>query len=300
MGCRICYSENVAPDPNTPSIIDHETFMNFELYSCADCKSAFVLHAPEGAELESHYHAQGGAKMRNEPSRIFSWARRRFMLREIRNIERLVGKKSPLKILEVGSGDGSLVALAQHLGHDVTASDLFPVKDWKRTKIDYIQFTPGVLLQDTFSELGSVDVVIMRHVLEHVPDPQGLMTSLAHMNVKYLVITVPNWSSPFRRLLRNNWYYLDPPRHLSHFSAYSLRVLGEQANWDLIRLSRVGIDELVTAAYRYCSIKFPNRVNGRMVDWIGPTSVPAGISSVFAKTFRTAALTAVFENNSRK
>ncbi len=71
------------------------------------------------------------------------------------------------------------------------------------------------------------DVVSFWHVLEHLKDPKKYLQS-AKKNLKkegILIIAVPNIDSFEFKLFKDNWFHLDPNRHLWHFSPKSLEIL---------------------------------------------------------------------------
>jgi SAM-dependent methyltransferase len=51
-----------------------------------------------------------------------------------------------------------------------------------------------------------------------------------------LALHVPNWDSIERRLFRERWIAIDAPRHLYHFDARTLRLLLEQAGFEVRQL----------------------------------------------------------------
>jgi SAM-dependent methyltransferase len=66
----------------------------------------------------------------------------------------------------------------------------------------------------------SFDAIHLCHVIEHVPDPQGLLAECARLLRPggKLVIFTPNISSLSHRIFRQDWRGLEPPRHLQVFS----------------------------------------------------------------------------------
>ena len=94
------------------------------------------------------------------------------------------------------------------------------------------------MINDFFSEknadsLGQFDAVNMSEVLEHIPDPAGLL-SLVYGRLSddgLLCLTVPNDFNPFQLALRDHLGFRDwwvaPPHHINYFDAESLSKLIE-------------------------------------------------------------------------
>jgi 2-polyprenyl-3-methyl-5-hydroxy-6-metoxy-1,4-benzoquinol methylase len=137
------------------------------------------------------------------------------------------------RLLEVGCGEGWLLAAAGDAGYDVRGLD-FSDDGLRR-------FHPGLTARvsfgDAFENLDGLidagarfDVVAMEHVLEHVLDPEPLVARLPRLIAPggALALTVPNDFSPLQRLAReagmvDRDFWVAPPQHLNYFDATSLR-----------------------------------------------------------------------------
>ncbi len=73
-------------------------------------------------------------------------------------------------------------------------------------------------------EAESFDLVIVWHALEHVEDPLGTLEIAARLlcSSGRLVIAVPNFSSWQAQVFGPQWFHLDVPRHLYHFTPQTL------------------------------------------------------------------------------
>ena len=74
---------------------------------------------------------------------------------------------------------------------------------------------------------GSFDAIILSHVIEHVPDPI-LILKECHCILKpegRFILATPNVDRWFHRKFRQNWFHLDPPRHLYLFGIETLTEL---------------------------------------------------------------------------
>jgi hypothetical protein len=73
----------------------------------------------------------------------------------------------------------------------------------------------------------------MWHSLEHVPEPRAVLDEarkLLTWNGK-LVVAVPNLDSLAFRVFGANWCGLDLPRHLTHFTPWTLQLMLERSGF---------------------------------------------------------------------
>jgi SAM-dependent methyltransferase len=74
---------------------------------------------------------------------------------------------------------------------------------------------------------GSFDVITMWHSLEHVHNPREVLRQAYFLLAPggKLLIAVPNIESLPFRWFGKSWYGLDLPRHLTHFSPRTLKLM---------------------------------------------------------------------------
>ena len=84
----------------------------------------------------------------------------------------------------------------------------------------------------------SFDAVIMRNVIEHVPDPKGDLERAATLLRPggVLVLRTDNVASLDARLFRSLWYGYDFPRHLTLFSPATLTAYVEAVGLEITRV----------------------------------------------------------------
>jgi SAM-dependent methyltransferase len=131
---------------------------------------------------------------------------------------------APARLLDAGAGRGRFVAAARDAGYD--AFGLEPSGAGGGGSAT----APPILrasIEDAEIEAGSVDVVTLWHVLEHLDRPGTALGRVASWLRPGggLVIGVPNLASLQSRLGGERWYHLDVPRHRVHFTPAGLRAL---------------------------------------------------------------------------
>jgi SAM-dependent methyltransferase len=84
------------------------------------------------------------------------------------------------------------------------------------------------------------DVITMNHVLEHVYDPVETIRECARtLKINgLLVISVPNFLSLQASFGNRDWFHLDPPYHLHHFSEQGLINLLEKHSFSIRNVRR--------------------------------------------------------------
>jgi SAM-dependent methyltransferase len=89
----------------------------------------------------------------------------------------------------------------------------------------------GVADAATLRRLGTFDVIMMLDVIEHLPDPHGMLRLLAgHLAPGGLVvITTGDFGSLVARLAGPHWRLMTPPQHLWFFTGESLSGMARSA-----------------------------------------------------------------------
>jgi 2-polyprenyl-3-methyl-5-hydroxy-6-metoxy-1,4-benzoquinol methylase len=130
-------------------------------------------------------------------------------------------KDNIIRILEVGSGAGELAEWFANQGHDTNTIDL-NVLEYENKKIKHTQ---GQMDENYVQSNPPYDLIIARHLLEHIDDPKQLLQlmkkSLTSNGLIYL--EMPNGEASLKNY-RIVDYFND---HIHHFIPDNLRVLAE-------------------------------------------------------------------------
>ncbi len=98
----------------------------------------------------------------------------------------------------------------------------------------------------------SFDTVVMWDSLEHVHHPRSVLRG-ARESLRsggLLVIGVPNFASWSRRHFRENWYGLELPRHLTHFTPKTLSSMVEAEGFRVLSISQIEHGSTVSKSAR--------------------------------------------------
>lgn len=209
----------------------------FKLVRCTSCGLISLSPKPSIEQLLSFYPASYHSY--NAPiSRVTKFLGHAVLKQRARKIEKLIGNRG--KILDVGCADG------EHF------DDLRKFGSWQFIGIDFNDkivergrkggreiYT--ATLEDFNYPKESFDLVIMDHLLEHVPDPAATLNSACRLlkSGGCLVGAVPNINSLDRILSGRFWGGYHLPRHVYHFNSQTLEEIFEKHRF---KVTEIGYD----------------------------------------------------------
>lgn len=152
----------------------------------------------------------------------------------------------PGKLLDVGCGGGEFMSRMQRKGWEVEGIDV-DAKAAQAAMRNYgFNVRMGRLEEMNYQE-SSFDAINLRHVIEHVHDPEVLLSECLRVLKPggLLVSMTPNVNSFGHRRFRSDWRGLEPPRHIYLYTERSLIALAEKAGFIHIRVFTSGANALV-------------------------------------------------------
>lgn len=130
-------------------------------------------------------------------------------------------------ILDVGAGEGTLVRAIGATGREAVGleRDAPGMRSVEVTDLD-----PA---EERFA------AVVFWHALEHLREPGAAIDHAARLLSPggVLVVAVPNAAGVQARVFREDWFALDPPRHLVHVPAAALLERIDEAGFETERIS---------------------------------------------------------------
>jgi hypothetical protein len=187
----------------------------------------------------------------SRPNPIFAHLQKLSFSRDAGAMFPLLSKGAP--ILDYGAGSGMFSGYLKERGYDVHAADMYEPANWPWETIPFRQANLNggkVQSEDVLCSGRIPEAVVLRHVFEHLYNPLEVIQEFRDNRVPYVLIVVPNVESSMLSWFGDNWYYWDPPRHLSFFSSSSLRLILQKGGYDVISVKTYGIDEIITSQYR--------------------------------------------------
>ncbi len=229
-----------APDP-TPG---DGPVLHFAVVRCRSCSLTYTNPRPDEHTIGRFYPAdyrphRRPRKMRHAaPSPVARWSGRSVPERD--GGLPWVGQG---RLLDFGCGGGSYMKRMADQGWRVTGLDAAVGAVREIQEELGLRAIVGSLPHPELAP-GSFDVVTMWHSLEHVHRPLAILREAYKLLVPggKLIVATPNIASAPFRLFRENWFGLDLPRHLTHFTAATLRAMLETAGFrpDPVRQIRHG------------------------------------------------------------
>jgi SAM-dependent methyltransferase len=225
--CPVCQSAEFAAHLECRDHIVSQR--KFQLVKCQHCGFIFTNPRPTPAEIGAYYESKdylphtGGD--RSLQGRTYRLVRRWALGRKLALVNALAPKG---RLLDIGCGTGEFLNRCRRDGWDVCG-----VEPSEAARA--IASKQGAPVVPAFSRAnyaaGSLDVITMWHVMEHVHDLNGTVTAIAEILKPSgcLVVAVPNQTSHDAAYYGAFWAAYDVPRHLSHFSPAAIRRLVEPA-----------------------------------------------------------------------
>ncbi len=194
-------------------IPDLETGERFSIGQCACCGVRKTMNMP--ADLDRYYR---DSHMRTRRNRLYCFAKSVLLGNEVRRIVSVTGKDH--LFVDLGCGTGDFAAALHHAGCRVVASDSALRRPWViegQSDIPYLLFDYGSYELERMRRMDGC-VVLLRHVLEHLLEPERFLRVMAGRGVEYFYILLPRHGIWEDRVFGRYYYSYLPPIHVWYFS----------------------------------------------------------------------------------
>jgi SAM-dependent methyltransferase len=260
--CPLCGSPNRLVVDSVASVV-----------RCKDCGHRYVNPRPTQDEITRGYSLPTAYDdwIRVSPEREAMW-RRRFV--------RVLGNTAPGRLLDIGAGIGTFLAIAREHGWSVDGTEVSTTAIARASELHGIEIRAG-LVESAAS--GLYDVVSLWHVLEHLPDPAGTLRFCHGIlgEEGRIVLAVPNdgdaaWAlTAAANVARRGLGRVPMPRydrlcpgvesHIQHFDERSIRRLLSQSGFIV---DRVGVDDASPRRGRLGAIAYTaRRLLSQLTPW---------------------------------
>lgn len=226
--CPVCCIANSRNLPLLPEDYEYRVDIatQFGLRSCASCGSEFVWPRPSLEQLQSMYPENYYA-YDQDMGRFWQTLYDRRCRAEAKRLLKLTSRR-PIRLFDVGAGDCRHFRAIESVG-EFEFSGVEMNKSMAHTACEAgFDISEGTFEEyDPSARAGTVDILTMNHLIEHVLDPHEMLAKalelLADDGVFYG--RTPKLGSLGNRLFGRYWGGYHFPRHLHLFSKESLDAL---------------------------------------------------------------------------
>lgn len=229
--CPICNTRNwihelkaVNPDLND----------DFNIVRCQNC-GLLKTEIEKGKDLSTYYQSDIYAAKKksvfNKVKGIFS------IFLKYKLLDRYI--KSGV-LLDIGSGDGSIIKIFASKGWKVFGVDPTSEKDSSAENINVV----NKRFEDVKLPENKFDVISFWHSFEHLAGPKEILDKCFKLinNKGLLFMSIPNSGSLGFRIFKNDWFALYPPVHIYHYNISNLTRLLEHSGFSVFRIDRFSLE----------------------------------------------------------
>lgn len=239
-------SERLCPACGGQAGHDQGQKNGFAMVSCTTCTTLYTAQNPKGSDRE-HYDAYYTAANLTVPTFID------------KRLDEIVATFEPYRknnrLLDVGCGAGSFLKAAARQNWEPFGLEV------SQTAIEHARSLGFEVFHGEIEEAnyvdGYFDVVIASELLEHVPDPRALVSSISRILRPggLFWATTPHGRGISARMLGVDWSTVCPPEHLQLFSVTGIKGLLASSGFSHINVATHGTNpfEIVHAMRRRTS-----------------------------------------------
>ena len=238
--CPVCLGTEVK------SVFSTKTgFSKFHLVQCTGCSLTRTIPFPNDDILRLHDTAVYYGKKENKFIPAIETIRNQIMRTRVKHYLSMIppSVQRP-KILDVGCAEGRLLKAFVEFGCQCWGVEHPSYPAYRFQDTERIEYFQGDLARLKLPK-GAFDLIFLWHTLEHMDDPQRVITRLYDLLAPkgVLVVAVPNFESIEARKFGRFWFHLDVPWHKFHFNEKSLKLLAAKNELRIVSLSSFSLEQ---------------------------------------------------------
>jgi len=250
--CPICHkSVKLLFDKAKDYFILNGNSPDFKIFNCESCGLASSQPDLTDEELKDYYPEEYEAYVQKKSLEGFLQILK--YQSDLKLIKKIVAKERA-SLFEVGAGRGEFLAQAKKNGFDV--SGLEPSAAGRRAakNLFNIELLDG--FADKLNLKEKYDVIVMRHVFEHIGDPVRILkiikSGLANNGIIFLKL--PRLDSWEAKVFKKYWHGYDLPRHRFHYSAKGIIKMLKNSGFDLIKIKQENVPSDIIRSLKYYNL----------------------------------------------
>lgn len=260
LSCKVCRSN----DP-----VRRVRVNGCDVQVCGECGLGQIRDVPPNEELSDIY----GIEYFSDQKYSDDVAQRHEQRRRMARLVKVLPKGG--RVLDYGCAVGDFVAGASSkyeiYGSDVSADALGLAR--ARYPLLRERFVESTQLIEGYT--GSFDAITLWDVIEHVPNPAGELDRLRRLLKPggFLLLSTPNYSSVWSKLMGSRWAFLTPPEHLFFFTRRSITLLFEKTGFRSVEIRCKG--KTVNLAFLVYKLnrKFESKLLRAIGDFVSSTGL---------------------------
>jgi 2-polyprenyl-3-methyl-5-hydroxy-6-metoxy-1,4-benzoquinol methylase len=262
--CPICKNKaNLIYD----QLYDKDYFVKgkFSMFECINCSLKFINPLLNETQLQKYYPSDKyySYNKRSKLAGLYHKISSYYYSKKSILFNILFGLFSPLlyhyrffsgkKILEIGCGNG--MQLKFYKMHDLETKGLEPYGPELSNEEKAIGIERKSVKNAKF-EKDYFDLIVMKEVLEHIPDPKQTLLKCKSWLKKggKLIIVVPNGEGLGAKFFKNNWYGYDVPRHVYTYNSKSISFMLNKLGFKVNKIKNYDLPYMIDGSLKFSSV----------------------------------------------
>ena len=209
----------------------------YSILECLECRIAVTHPFPSEEELTRLYSC--GNYRTNKGKRFGVIIEYLVYISRVLKRSRINKYVKPGRVLDIGCGRGLFLDVMRNGGWDAVGTELNKETASYATKVYGLEVVTGDLIKHKLDE-ESLDAININQVLEHLKNPNEVLLECRRLLRRggLLLISVPDLRSLQFVIGKENWFLLDLPFHLFHFTEEGLVGLLKTHGFEIRRIKR--------------------------------------------------------------
>ena len=177
----------------------------FNVVKCNNCGLVYLNPRPTQTEI-SRFYSEEYSPFKSDKNKLIKYVERKIAERDVKKIKKLINKNN-INILEIGCATGEYLSYLRDIGGgNVTGVEISPYAAEYARREHRLNVITGTIFDGKFTD-ESFDVIIMKHVFEHVHNPSETLKEINRLldkNGKFIFI-VPNIHTIETKIFGKYW-----------------------------------------------------------------------------------------------